>query len=1469
MSSSESTNAGVPQPEVARPPSPPTKAEPPVPVEEQPTSSSTKDTLPQDGINPTINKSASPSSTEIKGPCKRGQTKKNRAGKKPVAGNAATAENAAAPKKPATPGNAASEDAEKPATEKPATPGNAATAEKPVSEDAEQSTIDVGEKVAIQQEGDPSKPHLLRIGEKGFAEYIELKPGGILSRGNFNALGSGYAQSELPKLYNVRTPEQYKAMQTAFAIKSRQTKLLPVYEFIQRKCKFPGYDLVVEALNIRQKTLQTSIDILQSSDPSKALVNKQRLKWITQLLKDLEPLASAEICPVVEKKQEEKPLPATGSCIQDLNLLRDLIYLLVLLHGSADPAVKKQLDSIPLEKLLNSAKKNNAKQSKELILVAIDALYKALKTAKENKATEIPSDALKIIFKALAPEEPIPADLTTEVLISKIQTIKQSMESGIQSAQELDSTKLKILETEKELLEAHATLEELNKQVETTLSLMDNDIKEYLKQIEVLKAQIAELEASLNKEKSDLAAAKANLAEKEQTIATKDGLLDTINKQLGETSTQQKAAQEALQAQLDAKTAELDALRTELQGKLDTLTKEKTELQNRSETQGQTIEQLEKRIAELETTIQQKENLLSSTRQEFSDEKGVSEKAKETIQKQEEELKQCRDELAETTTHLTDANTLVREFQLEIKNLEDSINAYKILVDGKDAEIAKLKESLEEKSKEVGYLEKRITNTTEEFEQAKAEVDALEGILEALRQTYNDQLTKSQTAILELTRQLGQSEEQVAKLTGQLESLQTNLGETLLKASQVTSLTEELNRKNEELATERANLTSLKATCEKESELATAEIDRLKNDLQLAKTAAETLQRQLEEAKEASSANVGRLQTELDSAKLNIETLSRELQAKGSAQTQAGKLYDENKQKLESRITELETQLEEFRESSAKEKEEAVTQAVESEKQICKSETDKRDETIADLEEKLKQAKQDLDTLRNDTSVKITRIQADANASVESAKANLEAAQSQLSEVAAELATTGAERDGIFNEFETYKVTSQKPIAIMEEQISTLTSQKEAEKSRANSLQEELDSRPSTDVLASKDERIKALENTIKSLQLQISSLQSASKESDETHVKLLEDLRSELEKNYESGSKENKLTIHEQIKMIEKLGADMEELERKYSILRYKDSQSKERLQNLLGMVLIDDELLQTAMDFMDGKDVDSNSLKEPLCEFFLYLSGLVNLQHQKIERSGLPTEAKTDIFNIFEKIPSSYDKHKLLKELSSLFQEIFVNVGKTNTIPSELTFKNSYSEINKVFGTNGYKSINGKPLKTSINLIKITIELGTFGYMSDIGITPEAPPAEPGMFKLRKGSLKEFSEENKSYYTPLVILGIKLIQLLEGVLEEKYKTLITKCGLKSPTQERPMTADITAKAQAAIEKLELTKGTILGNISNILKAIDNLGRFDEDKRKYYIEYLKQLVQWAKSESIPFNPDTDITKKLKKLKLL
>ena len=231
-------------------------------------------------------------------------------------------------------------------------------------------------------------------------------------------------------------------------------------------------------------------------------------------------------------------------------------------------------------------------------------------------------------------------------------------------------------------------------------------------------------------------------------------------------------------------------------------------------------------------------------------------------------------------------------------------------------------------------------------------------------------------------------------------------------------------------------------------------------------------------------------------------------------------------------------------------------------------------------------------------------------------------------------------------------------------------------------------------------------------------------------------------------------------------------------SAIEKNNSATKERLNTLLGLLVIHDDMRVRAMQYWEaGNDSQRSEIASELsgevCEFFKYFSSLINLQVDKLGTTSIPDNVKADIFRMFKNGPE-FEGAVLRKELSGVFQEIFIHIG-ADTEVSEFSLKEPYPKLYKILSK--FDISDGNPLDITVEEYDTFIEeLGTLGFLKDVGLVPQ----NNNRITVRKQKEEfEFTDNNTQHFMPLVVLGIKLIQLLKESLNEKYDDLTKRCSV------------------------------------------------------------------------------------------
>jgi len=453
---------------------------------------------------------------------------------------------------------------------------------------------------------DPKLYHLLRIGDGSIdtnSEYIELHPD-IFSRKpnvpkpSYAVLGLGTTNNELLTLYSIDSAEKLKAMQVAFGIHKRGQEA-PIRSLLAAKCQFPGFSFVKEAIESRIRVLEPQVEVSKGSGALKNSVEASRLEWLKNLLAELNKLSTAEPCP----SSAPAPVPASaptntlsGKCLEELELLRNLVILFGMIGGTLHPEIKQQLDTIPLEGLLDAINRKNTAGANTLIKAALEKL----KAILSNPSTSaVKQQDLQSIYKALTGKDPT-EPITIDQLLAEIKRLIDERNTSISNMSKLKSElaecedKLKTCADPNELDMLKKQLAELQTKLEAEQEAHAIQHMNDLALIETLQADFwaekADLEYELTKarERADEAALQkdADLSEKNaleaQLLAAQNELV-TARTELLDAETAKEPSQTKL-ADLRTRLQKAEALVQELQQKLTAIT---TKVNSASQTEAQ------------------------------------------------------------------------------------------------------------------------------------------------------------------------------------------------------------------------------------------------------------------------------------------------------------------------------------------------------------------------------------------------------------------------------------------------------------------------------------------------------------------------------------------------------------------------------------------------------------------------------------------------------------------------------------------------------------------------------------------------------------------------------------------------------------------------------------------------------------------------------------------------------------------
>jgi len=296
--------------------------------------------------------------------------------------------------------------------------------------------------------------------------------------------------------------------------------------------------------------------------------------------------------------------------------------------------------------------------------------------------------------------------------------------------------------------------------------------------------------------------------------------------------------------------------------------------------------------------------------------------------------------------------------------------------------------------------------------------------------------------------------------------------------------------------------------------------------------------------------------------------------------------------------------------------------------------------------------------------------------------------------------------------------------------------------------------------------------STIADLQTKLDALQKEKDSNVSNYESELQSLKESLAAaNRTIASQQTELTKH--LATIEDLKKQLSELDSKHCDLDSTVNRSKQRLQNLLGMLLVDESIKQESEDYVFGSGTLTDeqtkqfaqALSSDTCDYFKYLNDLVSIQMQYLEplfsRPGIPM-IRSDIFRLL--LGNEYvqpNTKSLLKELTVLFQQLFNKLGP-QSFPGE-----SYPSLSSVL-----ELLQQSPSKGQVTKEIYKNQLSNYGFLSSYMVVL----GPNGSVDLVKKHIKDIEQTNEGF--PLVLLSIKMIQLINSILHDKTQ-LVSTCGI------------------------------------------------------------------------------------------
>lgn len=709
---------------------------------------------------------------------------------------------------------------------------------------------------------------LLRIGVDSASEYIELDATKFKSTGGFNTLGLGLGQREFRQLYGMSTADEFRVMQRVFGVSRIGSKPKFIGD-LETKCLFDGIDVVKKAFKTRIGTLRAAISLNSTSNTAKR--NKHFQEWLMKTLTELnafttacppEPVAgTAATAATVTPPVSTTVASATGSsscpCLTDINLLRDLVYVLALVQGNASPELKKQIAAIPMNRILNITKASNTTTFLPQVREALIALLRILREAPAEGPGAV---NVSSITSALG----LNKGVGLEGVLKHLRELSAELDRHKQLLKECQEAKAKVVSAE---AEAETEAPEADEPEGPSLDALTAPLA-------AARAKVAEAEAA-----------------QEAVAAEIEALREALAKATAEASGS-AAATTALQEQLNEKEAELAGLGATLA------------------TLRGDLEQAKARVAELTTAVGEVEALRAAAAASEAEKTAlraqVDELQQQLAAKSGKEAKALQEQLAGVQAELARVNKLVETQLLDLTK--------------KEAELKALREQLAKLQKEKEASNTRATAAEEKAAAANAATaDAAAARREAAAKQA--ELDKSTAALGSKEAELAAAVAQVAALTKALEDSSTEAAasteataaaaaaklaakETELAASRANAAkakedaAAQLAKIQEELATAKAALTALqgaassteaeKADLERQVKEGKASVEALQKQLATAGTSGTAQAAAFDTERKGLEAEIGRLKAEL--AKVNGATEAARRECAGKVDTLTGQL---------------------------------------------------------------------------------------------------------------------------------------------------------------------------------------------------------------------------------------------------------------------------------------------------------------------------------------------------------------------------------------------------------------------------------------------------------------------------------------------------------------------------------------------------------------------------------------------------
>jgi hypothetical protein len=137
---------------------------------------------------------------------------------------------------------------------------------------------------------------------------------------------------------------------------------LPLFDnYYKQRCKFRGIDTVRNAFKRRIESMTEQLE--KEGDTDKGKRYKHQLEWLNNTLNEMKSFTAVCVepqnAPTAKKRTwaefitpGKKDNKGSCPCLTDINLLRDLVFIISTIQGNASDEIKQKIQGLNISKLL-------------------------------------------------------------------------------------------------------------------------------------------------------------------------------------------------------------------------------------------------------------------------------------------------------------------------------------------------------------------------------------------------------------------------------------------------------------------------------------------------------------------------------------------------------------------------------------------------------------------------------------------------------------------------------------------------------------------------------------------------------------------------------------------------------------------------------------------------------------------------------------------------------------------------------------------------------------------------------------------------------------------------------------------------------------------------------------------------------------------------------------------------------------